>query len=101
FKELRRTAMGWRGAAVLRRNAAVALGNGLDRADVPALAEALEADPSPLVRGHAAWALGRIASPQAYAALRTAAARETDPAVGEEVTAALEPTGPVAAFNLP
>ena len=101
FKEVRRTAMGWRGAAVLRRNAAVALGNGLDRADVPALAEALRADPSPLVRGHAAWALGRIGSPQAYAELRTAAAREADPAVAEEVTAALEPTGPAAAFKLP
>jgi epoxyqueuosine reductase len=100
FAQVRRTAMGWRGASVLRRNAAVALGNSLDRADVPALAEALRDDPSPLVRGHAAWALGRIASPPAHAALRAARARETDPAVAEEVTAALEPTGPVAAFNL-
>ena len=33
--------MGWRGAAVLRRNAAVALGNALDRSAVPALIEAL------------------------------------------------------------
>jgi len=47
----------------------------------------------------AAWALGRIASPQAYAALRSAAARETDPAVAEEVAAAREPTAPVAALN--
>jgi epoxyqueuosine reductase len=100
FAQVRRTAMGWRGAAVLRRNAAVALGNGLDRADVPALAEALHDDPSPLVRGHAAWALGRIASPLAFAALRTAAERETDPAVADEVAAALEPMPPVAAFHL-
>ena len=100
FAPVRRTAMGWRGASVLRRNAAVALGNGLDRADVPALAEALRDDPSALVRGHAAWALGRIGSPPAYAALRAAAVREADPAVAEEVAAALEPTGPVAAFNL-
>jgi len=100
FERVRQTAMGWRGAAVLRRNAAVALGNGLDRADVPALAGALRDDPSPLVRGHAAWALGRIASPAAYAALRSAAARETDPAVAEEVAAALEPIPPAAALNL-
>jgi epoxyqueuosine reductase len=100
FAQVRRTAMGWRGAAVLRRNAAVALGNGLDRADVPALAEALRDDPSPLVRGHAAWALGRIGSPPAYAALRSAAAGEGDPAVAEEVAAALEPSVPAAAFNL-
>jgi epoxyqueuosine reductase len=94
---LRRTAMGWRGAAVLRRNAAVALGNGLDRADVPALAGALRDDPNPLVRGHAAWALGRIGSPQALAELR-AAVRDADPSVREEVTAALEPTGTMTAF---
>ena len=91
FVRLRETAMGWRGATVLRRNAAVALGNGLDRADVPALAEALGRDPSPLVRGHAAWALGRIGSPQAYAALRRAAAEEPDGTVVSEIALALEP----------
>ena len=36
------TAMGWRGAAVLRRNAAVALGNALDRSAVGALIESLK-----------------------------------------------------------
>jgi epoxyqueuosine reductase len=91
FARVRETAMGWRGASVLRRNAAVALGNGLDRADVPALAEALAGDPSPLVRGHAAWALGRIGSPQAYAALRGAAAQESDRTVVSEIALALEP----------
>jgi epoxyqueuosine reductase len=100
FKRVRATAMGWRGAAVLRRNAAVALGNGLDRADVPALAEALHGDASALVRGHAAWALGRIGSPQACAALRAAARTERAPAVLEEVAAALEPRRPRAALGL-
>jgi len=99
FRELRATGMGWRGAAVLRRNAAVALGNGLDRADVPALAEALREDASALVRAHAAWALGRIGSPQAIAALREAAAAERDPGVGEELTAALEPRATGKAFE--
>jgi epoxyqueuosine reductase len=84
-----RTAMGWRGAAVLRRNAAIALGNGLDRADVPALVAALREDPHPQVRGHAAWALGRIGSPGALAALRAVAATEPDPGVAEEIGAAL------------
>jgi epoxyqueuosine reductase len=98
FRRVRRTAMGWRGAPVLRRNAAVALGNGLDRADVPALAEALLTDPSPLVRGHAAWALGRIASPQALAALRGCRS-DADASVREEVTAALEPSAPATAFK--
>jgi epoxyqueuosine reductase len=88
-----RTAMGWRGAAVLRRNAAVALGNSLDRAAVPALARALCSDPHAQVRAHAAWALGRIGSPPAIAALRERAAEEADETVSEEVRAALEPFG--------
>ena len=100
FRRWRRTAMGWRGAAVLRRNAAVAMGNGLDRADVPALAEALRDDASALVRGHAAWALGRIASPHALDALRAAQAGERDPAVIEEILAALEPWRTAAALHL-
>jgi epoxyqueuosine reductase len=43
----------------LKRNAAVVLGNVGTVEDVPALEQAL-ADPEPLVREHAAWALGRI-----------------------------------------
>lgn len=84
-----RTALGWRGAAVLRRNAAVVLGNALDRADVPLLAVALDADPHPLVRGHIAWALGRIGSPRALATLRERLRTETDVLVVDEIEAAL------------
>ena len=43
----------------LKRNAAVALGNIGDRRDIGPLTRALE-DPEPLVREHAAWALGRM-----------------------------------------
>jgi epoxyqueuosine reductase len=85
------TAMGWRGAAVLRRNAAVALGNNLDRSSVPALLLALEKDPHRLVRGHAAWALGRIGSPSAIEGLRSRASAESDASVYEEIVKALEP----------
>jgi epoxyqueuosine reductase len=92
FKRLYRgTAMGWRGAAVLRRNAAVALGNELDRASVPALAVAVARDPHPMVRGHAAWALGRIGSPAALAALDGAREAEGDDAARAEIAAALAP----------
>ncbi len=86
-----RTAMGWRGGAVLRRNAAVALGNSLDRAAVPPLTEALRDDPHPLVRGHSAWALGRIGSPQAVSALKRRLTIERDRDVRAEIDAALEP----------
>jgi epoxyqueuosine reductase len=90
-RRYRPTALGWRGAAVLRRNAAVALGNALDRAAVPALEEALASDPHPLVRGHAAWALGRIGSPRALESLGAALSgpAEADPGVRAEIAAAL------------
>lgn len=72
----------------LRRNAAVALGNLRDPRALPALTEALQ-DEDPIVRGHAAWALGRIGGPEAERALRTRLEVEPDPAVREEITEAL------------
>jgi epoxyqueuosine reductase len=72
----------------LKRNASVVLGNIGTSGDVPALVGAL-ADPEPLVRAHAAWALGRIASPEALDALRVLAESEPDASVLTEVTSAL------------
>jgi len=95
------TALGWRGAAVLRRNAAVALGNSLDRAAVPALERSLAQDRSPLVRGHAAWALGRIGSPSAISALSQAAALERWHDVQSEIARALEPFSQARALGHP
>jgi len=90
-RTFRPTAMGWRGAAVLRRNAAVALGNALDRSTVAPLVESLCRDPHPMVRGHAAWALGRIGSPAALAALRRQANEEPSDEVRAEISMALQP----------
>lgn len=72
----------------LQRNAAVAMGNRGDEAYVPGLDRAL-AEAAPVVRGHAAWALGRIGGTAARAALERAATREQDPRVREEIAAAL------------
>ena len=72
----------------MRRNACVALGNGADPASVPALVGAL-GDSEALVRGHAAWALGRIGNVEAQSALQNAATRETDPEVSSEIWLAL------------
>jgi epoxyqueuosine reductase len=75
------------GRAGLLRNCCVAAGNlGLEKA-VPALIRALREDPSPLVRSHAAWALGEIGGSET--ALREAAERESDPACLEEIELAL------------
>jgi epoxyqueuosine reductase len=74
----------------LLRNACVALGNSGDDRAVPALSAALIDDPSPLVRGHAAWALGRLG---ARDVLDSARHEEPDAYVREEVDAALAGEG--------
>lgn len=73
----------------LRRNAAIALGNLRDPRAIPALTRAL-LDPDPVVRGHAAWALGRIRGADIVAALQHRASDESDPTVCEEIAAALQ-----------
>lgn len=73
----------------LARNAAVALGNVGSEDDVPVLAAALCGHDEPLVRGHAAWALGHLGGVEARTALERVRRPEPDPAVGEEISAAL------------
>ena len=75
------------------RNVAVALGNLRNPAAVPALASALN-DAEPLVRAHAAWALGRIATRESAAALTYRLAGESDAAVREEIELALADAAP-------
>jgi epoxyqueuosine reductase len=72
----------------LLRNVAVALGNWGHPAAVPALVGALH-DAEPLIRGHAAWALGRIDGSDARDALARALPGETDEWVREEMRPAL------------
>ena len=72
----------------LLRNAAVALGNTKDPEAIPALADSL-GDDEPLVRGHAAWALGNIGGGRALAALEQARKTEEDPSVLKEIDQAL------------
>ncbi|MDB4949785.1 MAG: hypothetical protein JWM27_2434 [Gemmatimonadetes bacterium] len=73
----------------LLRNVAVALGNCGAPEAVPALARALH-DEEPLVRGHAAWALGRIGTEPALEALRAHLAVEDDASVVSEIMASFE-----------
>jgi epoxyqueuosine reductase len=69
------------------RNVCVALGNRGDVADLRALDGALR-DPSPLVRRHAAWAVGRIGGERAGAMLAARRAAEADADVLGEIDAA-------------
>src|SRR6266699_908821 len=73
----------------LLRNVCVALGNSGDPQAVPALIGALH-DDEPLIRGHAAWALGRIGGEEAKQALQDALEMEEDREVCKEIRYALD-----------
>lgn len=73
----------------LVRNAAVAAGNWGSAEAVPALLPLL-ADQHPLVRGHAAWALGQIGEPAARTPLQKALKQEIEEPVREEISLALD-----------
>jgi epoxyqueuosine reductase len=76
----------------LLRNVAVALGNTRNPEAVVSLARALECEAEPLIRSHAAWALGQIGGLAARQALERARKRDDDSAVRAETIAALETT---------
>ena len=73
----------------LLRNVCVALGNTGDPAAIPALGKALH-DSEPLVRGHAAWALGTIGGQGARELLESAVTDEADPTVQAEIRYAID-----------
>ncbi len=73
----------------LLRNAAVVLGNTGNREAVAPLARTLASELEPLVRAHAAWALGRLGGAEARRALEDARARESEAAAREEINRAL------------
>lgn len=70
----------------LVRNACVAAGNWGDADAVPPLIKLL-GDDSPIVRGHAAWALQQIGGASAEGALKRSRHVETDPRVLKELAA--------------
>lgn len=72
----------------LQRNVCVALGNIGNRAAIPALENVL-ATKEPLVRQHAAWALGQLGGPNAKQVLQKFILDEADPVVLEELELAL------------
>ncbi len=70
----------------LMRNVCVALGNAGDVRAVAPLGTILKGDASPVVRSHAAWALGRLG---VRPPLERALARETDASVLAEISSAV------------
>jgi epoxyqueuosine reductase len=77
------------GRAGFARNICIGLGNWASPDAVPVLARAL-CDAEPLVRAHAAWALGRVGSAEARSALSLRVSVETDAFVRDELLAAMD-----------
>ncbi|MFJ7952216.1 tRNA epoxyqueuosine(34) reductase QueG [Lysinibacillus sp. NPDC096418] len=80
----------WRGKKPIQRNAIFALAHFKEEAAVPDLVALLEKDSRPVIRGTAAWALGKIGGNVAEAALHTAKNKEQDEEVLVEIDKGLK-----------
>ena len=77
------------GHARFLRNVMIAVANSGDASLLPAVRQALEAS-SPLARGAAVWALGRLAPEEARGRAETGLAQEPDGEVRREWSAILD-----------
>ena len=75
----------WRGKKPIQRNAMIALAHFKDETSIPDLVDVLENEASPVSRGTAAWALGKIGGETAFSALKKARDHETDAEVQSEI----------------
>ncbi|MFJ5767883.1 tRNA epoxyqueuosine(34) reductase QueG [Lysinibacillus sp. NPDC093210] len=80
----------WRGKKPIQRNAILALAHFKEEAAVPDLIGLLEKDERPVIRGTAAWALGKIGGEQAEIALLAAKKKEQDEEVLVEINKGLQ-----------
>lgn len=75
----------WRGKKPLQRNAIYALAHFKEASAIPLLQEVLEMDQRPVIKGAAAWAIGKINAEQSLEILQKALAQETDSEVIIEI----------------
>lgn len=76
----------WRGKKPIQRNAILALAHFKDETALPELIQIMKEDPRPVLRGTAAWAIGKIGQEQSASILEEARLKERD----EEVLAEIE-----------
>ncbi|SIS44121.1 tRNA epoxyqueuosine(34) reductase QueG [Salimicrobium salexigens] len=86
FKEkFGRMAGSWRGKKPIQRNAILALGHYREIEAVEDLVYLMKNDPRPVIRGTAAYSLGKIGTPECFEELEVARGDETDEKVKEEM----------------
>jgi epoxyqueuosine reductase len=80
----------WRGKKPIQRNAIIALAHFKEESALPDLIHLLNHDPRPVIRGTAAWAIGKIGGEQSVSALLTAKEREKDDLAALEIEKGLK-----------
>ena len=75
----------WRGKKPIQRNAILALAHFKEESAIPQLIDLLLKDERPVIRGTAAWAIGKIGTKEGRASLHQALVTETDAEVVEEI----------------
>lgn len=80
----------WRGKKPIQRNAIIALAHFKDETAIPDLLTLLHHDPRPVIRGTAAWAIGKIGGENAESELLSAKESEKDDLVTLEIEKGLK-----------
>ncbi len=80
----------WRGKKPIQRNAILALAHFKDTSALSVLIELMHKDPRPVIRGTAAWAIGKIGDDQKLPELEKALERESDEEAKEEIVKGIE-----------
>ncbi|MFJ8257531.1 tRNA epoxyqueuosine(34) reductase QueG [Peribacillus asahii] len=75
----------WRGKKPIQRNAILALAHFKDETALPELIQVMKEDPRPVIRGTAAWAIGKIGGGEAEGVLQRALDKEKDEDVLAEI----------------
>ncbi|KRE04357.1 epoxyqueuosine reductase [Bacillus sp. Root239] len=80
----------WRGKKPIQRNAIIALAHFKDQTAIPDLIDLIKNDVRPVIRGTAAWALGKIGDKEALDTLMNLREQEKDQEVIEEMSKGIE-----------
>ncbi|PRR93652.1 MULTISPECIES: tRNA epoxyqueuosine(34) reductase QueG [unclassified Bacillus (in: firmicutes)] len=80
----------WRGKKPIQRNAILALAHFKDTSALPVLIDLMHKDPRPVIRGTAAWAIGKIGDEQLLPELEKALKRESDEEAKQEIVKGIE-----------
>ncbi|RUQ26659.1 tRNA epoxyqueuosine(34) reductase QueG [Peribacillus cavernae] len=80
----------WRGKKPIQRNAILALAHYKDETALPDLIKVMKEDTRPVIRGTAAWAIGKIGGQEAAAELHLALEAENDQEVINEIRKGLQ-----------